>query len=196
MYSALTPGAIGVRSGSLVESIALAKLGGFGGVDFSAQEVADLIGAQGVEAVKALFTQAGIRPAGWGLPVDWRGSEEKWRKGIEELPRLAAAAAAIGGDRTSTWIMPCSEERPFEENLAFHVARFTPIAQVLNAHGCRLGLEYIGPKTLRDSQKYPFVHTQAGMLEMAEMPRKASGAFMAASGSAGRGAFDPRLHDL
>ena len=34
--------------------------------------------------------------------------------------------------------------------------------------GVHLGLEFIGPKTLRDSQKYPFVHTMAQMLGMAQ----------------------------
>ena len=65
-----------------------------------------------------------------------------------------------------TWIMPCSNDRPFEENLAFHIARFRPIAKILADHGCSIGLEFIGPKTIRESQKYPFIHTMDGMLEM------------------------------
>ena len=63
--------------------------------------------------------------------------------------------------------MPCSDERPLEENLEFHIARFTPIAGILANEGCSLGLEFIGPKTLRDTQKYPFVHNMSGMLELA-----------------------------
>jgi sugar phosphate isomerase/epimerase len=98
--------------------------------------------------------------------VDWRGEEATWQKGLEALPRLAQAAAAIGGTRTMTWIMPCSNDRDFGANWDFHVARFTPIARILADQGCSLGLEFIGPKTLRDSQKYPFVHTLSKMLEM------------------------------
>ena len=166
MFKGLSPGAIGVRTGNLDEALAAAKTGGFGGVEFSPSEIAGLIDSHGAEATRARFAEAGIKPAGCGLPVEWRGSEEKWREGLAELPRLAAAAAAIGGTRVSTWIMPCSDERAFEGNYQFHVARFTPIAHILGDHGLALGLEFIGPKTLWNSQKYPFVHTLPDMLAM------------------------------
>ena len=166
MFKGLSPGAIGVRAGNLDEALAAAKTGGFGGVEFNPSEIADLIDSQGAEAARARFIESGIQPAGWGLPTDWRGSEEKWQEGLAELPRLAKAAAAVGGTRVSTWVMPCSNDRPFEENYNFHVARFTPIAQILGDHGVSLGLEFIGPKTLWASQKYPFIHTMPEMLAM------------------------------
>ena len=166
MFKGLSPGAIGVRAGNLDEALAAAKTGGFGGVEFNPSEIADLIDSQGAEAARARFIESGIQPAGWGLPTDWRGSEEKWQEGLAELPRFAKAAAAVGGTRVSTWIMPCSNNRPFEENYEFNVARFTPIAQILGDHGVSLGLEFIGPKTLWASQKYPFIHTMPEMLAM------------------------------
>ncbi|MDP9380646.1 MAG: sugar phosphate isomerase/epimerase [Chloroflexota bacterium] len=166
MYTALSPGAIGVQARDLEQAIAAARLGGFEGVEFNVREVADLVEAHGAEHVKGLFSDAGLRPAGWSLPTDWRGAEEGWRDGLEELPRLAEAAAAIDAPRTMTWVLPCSDERPYEENWSFHVERFTPIARILREHGCHLGLEFIGPKTLRDSQRYPFVHTLEGMIEL------------------------------
>lgn len=167
MYSALSPGAIGVRVTSLEEAIAAARQAGFAGVEFSPAEVADRVDAQGVDAVRHIFDAAGIRPAGFGLPVDWRGDEATWQRDLALLPRLAQAAAAIGGGRTMTWIMPCSDTLPFPENRAFHVKRFQPIARVLAEHGCRLGLEFIGTKTLRDSQQYPFIYRMEEMLAMA-----------------------------
>ena len=166
MFKGLSPGAIGVRAGTLDEALVAAKTGGFGGVEFNPSEIAGLIDSQSAEAVQARFTEAGIKPAGWGLPVDWRGSEEKWQEGLGELPRLAQAAAAIGGTRVSTWVMPCSNARPFEENYRFHVARFAPIAQILGDHGVSLGLEFIGPKTLWASQEHAFVHTLPEMLAL------------------------------
>ena len=166
MFKGLSPGAIGVRAGTLDEGIAAAKTGGFGGVEFNPGEVADLIAAQGVEAARDKFAVSGLQPAGWGLPTDWRGSEESWRAGINDLPRLAQAASSIGGTRVSTWIMPCSDEREMDENVRFHVTRFQPIAKILGDHGVSLGLEFIGPKTLRDTQAYPFIHTMSGMLAL------------------------------
>jgi len=166
MFKGLSPGAIGVRADTLTQALAAATIGGFDGVEFNPFEIADLVDAQGAEAVRSRSTEAGVQPAGWGLPVDWRGAEENWRSGLEALPRLAKAAAAIGGTRVSTWIMPCSETREYAENYQFHVARFKPIADILNDCGVSLGLEFIGPKTLRDTQQYPFIHTMEAMLAL------------------------------
>ena len=166
MYKALSPGAVRVSTANLEESLAAAKTGGFDGVEFNPSEIADLVEQQGAEAVRGRFAEAGIRPAGWGMPVDWRGSDENWQAGLSALPRLAQAAAAIGGVRVSTWVMPCSQDRPFDENYQFHVTRFQPIARILGDHGIALGLEFIGPKTLRQTQKHPFIYTLEAMLAL------------------------------
>ena len=166
MFTALSPGAIGVRPANLPAAIDAAVHGGFGGVEFNAAEIADLVDAQGAQAVRGLFDRAGIRVAGWSLPLDWRGSEEAWQKSLQALPRRAQAAAAIGGTRCFTWILPSSDERPFDDNWRFHVERLAPAAQILAAHGCRLGLEFIGPKTLRDSARFPFVYRMQDMLDL------------------------------
>jgi sugar phosphate isomerase/epimerase len=125
-----------------------------------------VIDEHGVEHARAMFAEANLRPAGFGLPCDWRGDEDRWRADLEALPALVEAAVAVSATRTTTWIMPASDEREFAENRAFHVERFTPIARVLGEYGCRLGLEFIGPKTLRDTRRFPFIYTMEGMLEM------------------------------
>src|SRR5579862_4473950 len=166
MYKTLSPGAISVHVNGLQESIAAARTGGFQGVEFSPNEVAGLIDEHGLPYVTDLFATAGIRPAAFGLSTDWRGAEESWRKGLEELPRQAKAAAALGCFRTATWILPGDNNRTYDENRRFHIERFKPIAQILADHGVHLGLEFIGPKTLRDSLKYPFVYKMDDMLDM------------------------------
>ncbi len=168
MYKALSAGAVGVSAGSLENVIRLAAAHGFAGLEFSASEVAKLSDEHGINYVHDLFATSEVLPAGFGLPTDWRGENEKFQQSLLELPHLAKAAAAIGGNRTATWIMPCSNDRNWEENLAFHISRFTPIAHILHEEGIRLGLEFIGPKTLRESQRYPFVHTMEQMLEMGQ----------------------------
>src|SRR5690348_1228482 len=99
---------MGLKVSSLHEAIEIAKNAGFEGLEIGVHEVANLIDAHGVEHVRAIFKDAGIRAAGWGLPVDWRGAEDRWKAGLAELPRLAQAASAIGSDRCFTWVMPCS----------------------------------------------------------------------------------------
>lgn len=166
MFKALSPGAVNVKAGSLRDAIALASRHGFGGVELNPREVADMLDAQGAGAVRRLFADAGLKPAGCGLPVDWRGDEDKYRAGLGDLPRLAAAAAAIGSTRMMTWILPASDERPYDENRRFHVERFTPAARILAEHGIGLGLEFIGPKTLRDGRKHQFIYRMGDMLDL------------------------------
>lgn len=166
MYKTLSGGAIGVHAGNLQGALEAAKKGGFAGLEFSAGEIADLIESHDADYVRELFAKAGIRPAGWGLPTNWRHSEDHFRDDLAKLPRMAKAAQQIGGTRTFTWIMPCSNERNWDANTRFHVARFQPIAQILADNGIALGLEFIGPKTLRDSETFPFVYTQNAMLEL------------------------------
>ena len=165
MFTCLSPGAIGISAG-LERGIQLAKDAGFQGVEVPIGEVANLLDEIGTERVDNLFRKNGILPGGWGLPVEWRSDEERWRKDLEQLPRLAKAGQAIGCVRTATWVMPCSNSMSYSEYWDFAVARFTPIAKILRDHGCSLGLEFIGPKTLWTSQKYEFVHTMDKMLEL------------------------------
>jgi len=168
MYPALSPGAVGLHVKNVEEAIRIAADAGFKGVEISAHEIAELVEERGAADVRALFHEAGVLPAGWGLPVEWRKDADTWKAGLQDLPRLARAAQEIGCTRVSTWVMPGSNERPFQENYAFHVERFQPIARILADHGCRLGLEFIGPKTLRDTQKYPFIYRMADMLALGE----------------------------
>ncbi len=161
MYKTLSPGAIGIRGLSLSESIDLAKESGFAGLDFSIQGAAEL----GAGAAQALFEAAGVKYGAWGLPVRWQS--EEWRDDLAELPRYAALAAEMGANRVSTWCPPSSAVRAFDENFAWHLERFRAIAEVLNAHGIRLGIEFIGPQSLRPADKHSFIYTMEGMLDLA-----------------------------
>jgi sugar phosphate isomerase/epimerase len=166
MYKALSPGAVHCRPGNLRDAIALAKKHRFGGVEFSPRDVRAIDGEFGAGTVRGWFDEAGIRPAGFGLPVDWRGDEGVWREGLKTLPALAKAAASVGCRRCMTWIMPSSDDLERDENWIFHVKRFTPIAQVLGDHGISLGLEFIGPKTMREARKHIFIWRMEEMLQL------------------------------
>lgn len=166
MFKNLSAGAIGIRGLSLAETITLAKETGFAGIDFNIREALAIAQEQGVETLKALFADAGVRPGQWGLPVAWQ-SDDQWSSDLAALPELAALGRELGCTRTATWCPPGSDEREFDANLAWHVARFRPIAEVLAEHDCRLGLEFIGPKTSRAKRRYEFVYTLGGMMDMA-----------------------------
>lgn len=164
MFPNLSPGAIGIRT-DLAGTLALAKGHGWAGCDLPA-EATQLAADSSVDDVAALFSRAGVRLGGWGLPLNWR--EPYDRAALDALNRQAALAAKLGCTRVYTWLMPGSNERPFRENFAFHVAQLLPVAQVLAEHGCRLGLEFIGPRTMRESLRYGFIYSPEGMLCLAE----------------------------
>lgn len=161
MFLNLNTGALGVKA-TLSETLALAQKHGFKGIDFSITEVTEIVESQGTDAVHAMFNEAGQQAGAWGMPVNYRGDDATWQASLDELPRYAKAAQALGYDRCTTFIMPCDDDRDYAENFAYHVARLQPPAQVLADHDIRLGLEWVGPKTLRDSKKYPFICTMDG----------------------------------
>jgi sugar phosphate isomerase/epimerase len=168
MFKNLSPGAIGIRGLSLPKAIELAQKTGFGGIDFGIGEAAQLADEHGIDHVRNLFKSAGVLPGQWGLPVRWNRDEAEWKQGLAELPRLAAVGRELGCTRTATWCPPGSNDRDFEANYKWHIARFRPIAEILAEHGCRFGIEFIGPQTIRDRLKYDFVYTLEGMMELAE----------------------------
>lgn len=167
MYSALSPGAVGVAANALDDRIAAAVRANMGGVEIDPEEVAHLVETEGAESVKRKFADARILPSGWGLAVDLRGDHAKFQADLNSLERLARAAAAIECKRAFTWIMPASDTLEFNANFDLHVGRLRPVAALLDEHGHSLGLEFIGPKTIRNRFKYTFVYDMPGMLELA-----------------------------
>jgi sugar phosphate isomerase/epimerase len=166
MFTTLAPGAIGIKGLSLAESIDLAARSGFQGVTFDVREVATLAEAHGVDYVKKLFSDAGVLPAYWGLPVSW-GNDEKRDADLKDLPRFTALALELGNDRATSGIMPGNDERPFDEQYAWTKERLLPVAESLKASGARLGIEFIAPKTLRNRFKYEFIYSLNGMMDLA-----------------------------
>ncbi len=165
MYKNLNLGAIGIKA-TLAESIDYARRYGFLGIDFSITEALALSEKMGIDAVRSLFEDAGVFPGSWGFPVNYRQDEATWREGLMMLPTQAEFALELGCTRTSTWILPASDDLTFYENFEFHVNRLRPAAQILADYGCRFGLEFIGPKTLRTPRKYNFIYTMDGMLAL------------------------------
>jgi sugar phosphate isomerase/epimerase len=166
MFKNLSPGAIGIRGLSLPESIDLAKASGFAGIDFNIREAAALADEHGLDHVRSLFQNAGILPGQWGLPVAW--NKDEWAADLEQLPKLAALGRELGCTRTATWCPSGSNDRAYDDNLQWHADRFRPIAKVLAEHGCRLGIEFLGPKTIRDRFQHAFIYTLEGMMTLSE----------------------------
>jgi sugar phosphate isomerase/epimerase len=165
MFWSLNGPAIGVRV-PLPELIGLAQRHGFKGVDFNIEEAATLAHANGLTSVQRLFGDSGVAPTVWGVPVAWRGDEVAFAASLTKLADYARLSEELGCTRTIAVMMPFSDERPYAENYRWSVEHFKRVAEVLQPRGIRLGLEYIGPKTLRDAHKNPFIYTLGGCLDL------------------------------
>lgn len=151
--------AIGV-SVDLAAAVALAARHGFESVTPDAGFLAGLSDAEYDELAGRLEDTGLV----WGsapLPVEFRREAETFVENLEKLPRLAAALQRAGVTRMGTWLMPCHDQLTYLQNLKQHAERLRACARILADHGIRLGLEYVGPKTLWASKRYPFVHTMA-----------------------------------
>ncbi len=163
MYTCLSPGAIGIQM-ALPEAIKLAAAMGFEGLEFSIHEADDLAKQHGAEYVKDLLVQAGVRVGSWGFPVEFRQDDAAYQADMKDLPRLAQVAEQLGATRCATWMLPFSDELRFMEHFDLLVKRLRPAAQVLADHGIRFGLEFVGPRTLRQGRQFSFISTMEGML--------------------------------
>ncbi len=165
MYPNLGVGAIGHKA-TLTEAIDFARQYGFRGIDFSIGEAQTLADGHSVGYVQELFAAKGIQPGVMGFPVEFRKDEGAWQEGMAALPAQAKLAQKLGCKRSATWVPPGHQERTFAENFKVHVDRIGPAAAILADHGIALGLEFIGPKTLRKSFAHRFVYTLEGMLAL------------------------------
>jgi sugar phosphate isomerase/epimerase len=164
-YATIGPHELGIRGLPLPDAISLARNTGFAALSFDIRAAVHAIDEHGLATVQDQFAQAGVKLAIWNLPVAWR-DDDQWEVDLRELPRLAATARELGATRTATYMPSGSDERPFRENLDWHIARLRPIAEVLRDEGCRFGIEFIGPKTYRAAFRHEFIHTLDGVMEL------------------------------
>lgn len=163
MYRNLSPGAIGIKCG-LIEELDLAQQAQFTGVDLNLAEAEQL----GAAAVRDAYAERGLRMGGWSFPVNWRGTETEFTEGLHRLPAQAQLAADLGCFRTITWVLSYSDHLPRKAHFDLVLHRFRRSAEILQAYGHRLGLEFIGPRTLRAGRRHGFIHTMDGMLALCD----------------------------
>lgn len=160
----LDGGRIGVDV-PLREAIRLAAQYGFESVAPDSAALADLSEAE-LQGVRQDLDANNLVFGAGGLPVDFRNDGATFQQDLERLPELARGLERAGVTRIGTWIMPTHATLTYRQNFEQHADRLRQIATVLAEHNVRLGLEYVGTKTLWASETYPFVHTMAETKEL------------------------------
>jgi sugar phosphate isomerase/epimerase len=166
----LSCGALGIKA-SQTEAIDYAARYGFDVVDADGGYLGNLSPAD----LARLLDSMKAKNVGWamaGFPTEFRKDDAAFSESIKTLPAYAAGLERAGVKRVTTWISPNSADITYMQNLRTHARRLREAAGILNDHGIRFGMEYVGPKTSWSTKRYPFVHTMAEMKELiAEIDR-------------------------
>lgn len=164
MLRALNGGAIHVPIRNLEEGVAACRLGGFDCLAMSPALLKDIT----IEEAKEQLFDSVVAPGAWGIPFNWRGSQEDFEAGFHEMKTQAQQMEDVGVTRCATWILPGSNELTLEENADFHRKRLGPIANLLADHGMILGLEFVGPRTSRANFAHGFYYSLNPMYDFAQ----------------------------
>lgn len=165
MFPCLNLAALGHRA-DLGQTISCAVATGWPMIDLPIIETLAHAEQHGVESIRAALAANQLQTGGWSLPFNWRTGPSS--KNLDLLRRGAQLASALGCVRCHTWVPPASDERRFHDNVAFHIRALQPMAAVLDEYGCRLALEFIGPRHMREERQFAFISTLDGMLCLAQ----------------------------
>ena len=160
----LSCGALGVKA-SQTEAIDYAARFGFDSVDADGRYLGELAAGD----LSRLIDGMKSKNVAWaiaGFPTEFRKDDAAFAESVKALPAFAAGLERAGVKRITTWITPNSADLTYIQNLKTHARRLREAAAILNDHGLRFGLEYVGPKTSWSTRRYPFVHTMAEMKEL------------------------------
>ena len=160
----LNGGLIGVKADQF-QLIDLAKKYGFESVVALPQYLSKLSADQ-LQQLKDDMKKKDISFGMGETNVEFRKSEEIFRKAMAALPAKCAVLQKAGVTRSMTWIMSNHSELNYLQNFRLHTARLRDVAGILKDYGIRYGLEYVGPKSIWSANKFPFMHTMAELREL------------------------------
>lgn len=157
-------GMIGVQANQR-DAIELAHRHGFQSVEAMPHDLARLSQDE-MKQLRETMRQKNVVFGAAGLPVEFRQDDAKFEEGLKALPKLAAGLQRAEVKRVGTWLMPGHATLTYRQNFQRHVSRLKQVAEILREHGLKLGLEYVGTRTIRDRLRYHFIYTMAETKEL------------------------------
>jgi len=160
----LSPGMIGIRA-NLNDQVALASQFGFEAIEPSTGELASMK----PEDFEKLREDMKAKNLVWGstaMSMPFNGSDEAFKTFVEKLPGIAQTLQKAGANRIGTWLIPGDRQLTYVENFRRTTKRLVEVCKIFDDHAIVFGLEYLGPKTIRERMKYPFVHTMRETKEL------------------------------
>ena len=166
MYKALSSELLWFPNLPIAEDMALAQNYGYRGIGFDIKSVSKEYKA---DAFAKLLEKHNLEPASFALPVEFRLDDDTFRADLEQLEAHCQYASLIQAQNCTAYILPYSDTLDYSINLAMYRERLRRIADLLEAYGLLLGLEFLGPPSLRKDRAHEFIHDLTGMLELLEL---------------------------
>ena len=94
-----------------------------------------------------------------GLPLQFRTSKNQFDKGLITLNNHCKVLNKLNVKGFNTWIMPTNNELTYLKNFKIHQERLKECAKIIGDYGMKLGLEFVGPKTLMSRDQFSFIRT-------------------------------------
>jgi sugar phosphate isomerase/epimerase len=164
MIPTLNPVTTG-QSVPVMDFLDAASTAGFPAIEYSITPFYQFAQEKSIDYVKQLLLSKKLEIGSFQLPVEFRLDEETFTRDLAKLGAMAAFARELGVTRCCTWLFPATDE-PVAEYTCRFVRRLRECAKILGEYGIRFGIEWVGPKTLRATKKYEFIHTIPGALDL------------------------------
>jgi len=146
MFVSLPPWAVS-RNVPYPDSARLAAKLGYAGIDnWSLPHARGL----GVDGAKAFFAELKITPHILNIPggAPWNGDDAAFQARLPQLDEDARFCAAIGCRNFMVVLGPTSPT-PKDERWKLMTSRLGAVSTILEKHNMRLGLEFLGPMSMR-----------------------------------------------
>jgi sugar phosphate isomerase/epimerase len=93
------------------------------------------------------------------LPVDFSQTDSVFNDGIKVLRDYCKVMRKIDSVGFCRWIMPTSNNLTYLKNFKIHKERLKECAKIIGDNDMKLGLEFVGPKTLMARDQFSFIRT-------------------------------------
>ena len=152
----LNPGIIGVKA-NLAQILDYAIRFGYEAISPYTQEVMQHYSSSQLEEHKAKMEAHEISYCSINIPVEFRKDGDTFQEGFRDLKKFCQTMEKQGATRINTWIISSHPELTYTQNMKVHGQRLGECAKVMEDHGIKLGLEYLGTRVLLNQNRFPFI---------------------------------------
>ncbi|MCK9266536.1 sugar phosphate isomerase/epimerase [bacterium] len=143
MFKNLSLKSFNINTG-LRESLRLANLGNFEGIDLNILDVEALCQTHSVNYVKGMLDSFNIKPGVWNLSSDITLTDAGFTANIDKLTSLVEISEKIGANRCVLSLPVGSDTTSCEDFSKMFPERLNVLAKRFNEYNCSIGVEIVG----------------------------------------------------